>query len=1601
MFMIFWVLIETKSVQNYLIGKATKFLSEQLNSKVEIKHVDFSLFNHVLLDSVLVEDNRGDTLLYVGQLSAKFRSGFTGIIQQDYDIETIDLYDGKFNLYKDTILINGNTSNLTEYFGGKRDTSLVRSDSLKQKRPFFLDVDNLGLHNMDISQIDKTKGQNIQVKLEEGRISGISFDKKVNHLDVDEIILDRFKFHFFKEERQLPPPPPKPSIDRDTGYVYFEATANSFKVIDSEFKFIDYTKESDRLKFDNTMDFNDLDVTDIQMEVDSFWMREDLWFKGELTNMQAKEKSGFVLSPSKAKDVEVSCTALHLYDMELNTPTTTLGDSLEMEYKRYGYPSFLSFVDDVKINGLFKEGSKISLNDIFTFAPELQNNRFFNSNKDEVLQVQGMVSGKINNLKTKGFLMKIGDGLTLKGDLRSRNIAVKGEEFFDFELDRLSTSVSTLRKIVPDFRPPEQFDKLGKLRFKGRFTGFLTSFTADGYLRTDLGDIRSDISLKGQGRNATYKGSLDLIEFDLSQWTENPDFGLVNFSAQVKNGSGLQLDDINADLLAEVNSFTFKDYTYQFLNIGGKFDKRKFDGQLSISDDNIDMEFNGLVDFNDTIPTFDFSALVRTLKLKELNLTKRRLDISADLDLNFKGLKLEDLDGDASASNVRMHLDTVLLELDSLYAYSFQQEDHKKKVGIRSEVLTGDVIGKFEIDELPKILASFLQRNYPKFANKLNLNPKFLGFNESRYFDFDFFINNSKNFTQFISPKLDTLFNTSLQGYFDSSIDTLMVNVNIEKSRFGDFRFTDINLGGQFIKNHGYLDLGIYRTLKISDSLDIPMIASWNTIDNDTVDFKLELVDFNQVLDKLNLSGLFTLEGDDFFKITFSNSNIVLLNHKWEVLENNFVRFGKGIIETQNFKMTNLDQPEQKVELNSIGSKGLELNIAGLGIDMLNPFINYDRLDFDGPADIHVTSEDVFKLNGIKVDASMDTLFINGDDYGALKLTAITPDIKSVVLAKVDVVRGKKKMEAAGYYRPPFLEKKPNFLELDIGIENYPLSLGEYFIGDNISGTSGNIGAELKLVGYTNDLQLTGMSIIENATTTVDYLQTSIFVPKDTIYIRPNLIDLTDLRFYDKEGNMARVTGGITKNGIKDFGLNLDLFSEKFIAIDTKPEDNEMFYGRGIGRIDAKFRGDFKNTQMEVNVRETLDGTKIFLPISSSRSGTSELSFITFNSDTIKKEEVFSPAELKGLDLILNLNITPQAEIQLVIDQNAGDILKGRGRGLLEIRVTKEGDFEMYGDYMVEEGRYLFTLLNVVNKPFLIKKGGTISWDGDPYKAKINIEAAYDKLSTTPYNFILEYLNESDDKTEAQRTTPVDLSMKLVGELFSPDISFNIAFPQLRGRIKNYTDSKLRIINEDKNELNRQVLGLIAFGTFFPSDMAYSNSGLVDGGINTLSELLSNQLSIYLSELLSEVISDVDINFNYRYYELTDIDDIDPIKTGSELEIRLKKGLFNNRLVINAGSNFDIDGNNNADAGAFLAGDLLVEYLLTPDGKFKMRFYSESDLTISGRRNQTGVGFTYRREFDDFKELFKRTRDNDFKIMKTYDEFLKNLRDAAEKASQM
>jgi hypothetical protein len=461
--------------------------------------------------------------------------------------------------------------------------------------------------------------------------------------------------------------------------------------------------------------------------------------------------------------------------------------------------------------------------------------------------------------------------------------------------------------------------------------------------------------------------------------------------------------------------------------------------------------------------------------------------------------------------------------------------------------------------------------------------------------------------------------------------------------------------------------------------------------------------------------------------------------------------------------------------------------------------------------------------------------------------------------------------------------------------------------------------------------------------------------------------------------------GGIIHDHLKQFGINARLRTERFLALDTKKGDNNMFYGRALGRGDIRFSGTFEQTDIYVNASVS-DSTVLTIPVSSERDA-SNLNYLRFvNKQEERRQQMEAEQRLRdprGLSFEMDLVVTEESQIRIVFDEQAGDIIEGSGRGNLRMLLPRGQTFQMFGNYIIEQGDYLFTLYSIVNKDFRIKRGGTVFWNGNPFGAEINIQAEYKDLNTSVANFIQEYLlnADSDLKNEATNTTDVNLLLNLQGELLEPIISFDIEFPELRGQLQTYTESKLRVLKQDQNELNKQVFGLIIAGQFLPTDFNLQGSQIL---YNTVSEFVSNQLSLMLTELFSEfigddeVLSSIDFDIAYNQYQSVDLGEGQDFNRGDELRVRLKQNFFNDRLSILVGGNIDIGNSVRATPetnGAFIGNDFVLEYALTRDRSLKLRVYQRLEPDIgSGRRFQIGTGLSFRKEFESFSDFLKSFR---------------------------
>ncbi len=1625
-----WFLIQTERVQNWAVNKVTTSLSQKLGTPVSVDFIDIDFFDKLVLNGFYVEDDHGDTLLYSGSLTTSLTANLMTLLGRNIDLDVVTLEEARFQLRRKADEPNTNLERLLAKF--KSDNKKTNTSASKSGNPFFLDLDELNLTNIQFLLEDQVAGKTIKVDLPKGRLTIAKVDLDSNQFVIEQAELTRPDVAYLEFEKA-----PDTRELRDTSVAPADSTArplvlwvHDFDLADASFQLHNYRKAPVKTTPDTQLDWKHLMVDDIQIDVDSFRFSEG-HYHGQVNGIALRESSGFVLEKLAAREARVSPKKMELYDMQLVTPHSNLGDTLVMRY-RNGFTDFKEFVDNVHMDAYFDQ-STVALKDIMVFAPKLHQNKFFKKNEDKVFSIDGRSLGTVNSLKGRNVTISLDKDTYFTGRFSTNQITERHNEFIDLTCNQLKTNMSTLRQLIPDLRLPANFDRLGNINFNGTFFGFLNSFTAFGTMNTNLGTARMDIGLnvKEGPEAAIYHGEFDLLNFDLKTFTGNDQLGTISFNSKLLDSRGLTLETVSASGEATIQQFDYRGYNYENINLDGQLEKNKFNGKLTVKDDHIDLNFDGKINFTESLPTFDFFADVGKIDFKAINLSKKQdISLSGKLNIEGQGKDLKTLQGTARAYDLEMIntapprgkiVKTDTFRLDSLYLFSKLSPNNQRTIKIQSDVMNAYVAGEFEIADVPLAIRQFMERNFPEITERilskdstgvrsdsLVVHPVafgadstwLLGENEHAdkvaNFIFDLTIADSRNFTSFLNLDIDTIRNARINGYFSTSEEQLELDAFIPFIQFRNMVFDELSLDLSVDSSYAEIEAGIYQTY--ANNLLFEPIEFVGEINRDTMEFSLNSTNFNALLDDLNLNGEFFF-ADKYFQVRFLPSDLVILENKWDIQQDNYIRFGEKFVETKNF---DLRSKEKRIVIESIDNKGLKLDLENVRLSLIDDFWDYEKLEFDGTLNVHASVGDLFQLSDINAVATSDTLEINGEDWGAFRLDAeTTGSKKDSVDIYVSITKDQRRLTAKGALGPfsksaKSLDHKDYRFKVDI--LNYPLAIAEYFIGNGISNTLGTFDADVKLEGNFNSKPSIGGTLTAyDLAVTINYLQTRYRMAEGTAKIDNRIFDASNNYITDELGNRALIKGGIIHDSLSNFGLNALITSDNFLFLDTEIEDNDLYYGKGIGSGLVQFTGTFRQPDIYIDAT-TGANTVLNIPVSYERSA-SKVSFINYRDKSAGEEDDNSTnrsaTDLRGVEVTMLLDITDQAEVFIIFDERAGDKIRGRGEGSIELSVSRAGDITMYGDYIIAEGEYLFTLLNLVNKPFKVKRGGTIDWAGDPFNAVIDLEATYPGR-TTLSTFLSEYFdhNINSDELEqlARKSTPVDLIMYLTGPLLNPDIDFDIHFPNVDNELRNFVESKLNAIRNDQNELNRQVFGLMVVGSFLPAgDAALSGQqGVIT--FNTVTEMLSNQLSIYLTELLSEVFTDVgfisgvDFDINYNVYTAEDVDirsGDQVLRTGSELELRLRNNLLNDRLSINLGGNIDWGGTaiSNTNEGAFLAGDLAIEYALTKDRRFKIRFYQLTDQTVEGRRNKTGLGFSYRREFDTFGEFIRGMRKSAKKVV--------------------
>ncbi|WP_299109465.1 translocation/assembly module TamB [uncultured Tenacibaculum sp.] len=1291
----------------------------------------------------------------------------------------------------------------------------------------------------------------------------------------------------------------------------------------------------DRLNF-KLLDFNKKDILQFSAS-DGGGNLQDFSIVGPDVSMKIRglyftENRGVVVS-NLSTDFVYTKTHMLFDNTSLKTDNKTdiIGD-IKLSYNR---KDLADFNDKVNIKATFKK-SKLAVRDLSKLYRELSGN--------DILYFTGKLTGVLNNFDVNRLNLYSRNGLRIKGDLAFVN-AIKTERGFIFEgdLDNVKANYGQLKSVLPNLLGktlPTEFKRLGDFNLSGLVKVTPEQMDATLNVESEIGTIVSDLQLTNIDDIdfASYVGEVDFQEFDLGIFTNDPLLGKISLKADV-NGSGFSVENINTTIIGKVSNIDFKGYSYKDLTVNGQFENKKFDGFLNSDDENFKLVFEGLADFSSEVNKFDFTAKIADLDLNKTNLFTRDsiAKLKGLVKLDISGNTLDDIIGVAKFDN--------LTYTNQKRAYLFKNfevlsavKDSIKTIKITSkDIVNGELKGKFTFEELLPITENALGSVYTNYEPHPVTKGQFL--------DFDFTIHNQ--IIDVFLPQVAIAENTRLKGRINSDKNSL--KLTFSSPRIEAYKNIADNLLLR-IDNKNPL----YNTQLSANEVNTPYyklkeLNLLNRTYKDTLFFKSVFKGGKNEKEQFNLDFYYTIDALKKSVVGIQKSTFSYKDFDWTINpkgnKENKVVFDLKEKEF-NFSPFTLASGKQKIEFKGIlrdsSYKDLQAKFTSVKLKSFVPPI--DSLNLAGNLNGIIDFKQQDKKISPKGNLLVENFHINDFYQGDLALNVTGENSFEKYDVNLSLINNKaKNISALG--KIDFSTKRPT-LDLAFSLKDYQIEAFSPLGEEVLSKLRGKVTGDFTAKGYLRDPDLKGVLNLEDAGLAFPYLNVDFDLNQNAaIVLDGRQFIFNDIILEDVEHKtQGSLNGYIAHQNFEQWVLHLDIDTDNLLILNTSESEEIPYYGTGFLKGNAKIRGLTSNLDIEVN-GSTQPGTVFVIPLSDVTT-IDNFKLIHFKSEGGEATDKNQLKDIKGLDLRIYLEVTDDALAQVVIDKVSGSELKGRGDGNLYIEIDTRGKFNMYGDFIVDEGVYNFRYPGIT-KPFKVQQGGTISWTGSPFEAELDLTAVYSTKANPAQ--LLDNINSS-------RKIPIDLYTKITGGLFDSKQEFDIKIPNANSTVA----SELEFIL-NKNDLNTKMQHftfLLAFGTFYNEEAIGSSAS--SGITGTASEIATS--------ILSSVLNKGDDKFQVGVgYTQGDRGDVGNLNSDDQVDVSVTTQL-SDRVIVNGKVGVPVGTNTQTN----VVGEVKVEVLLNEEGTLRGTVFNrqnEIQNNVDDEGYTQGVGISYQVNFDNLSEL--------------------------------
>jgi len=1185
--------------------------------------------------------------------------------------------------------------------------------------------------------------------------------------------------------------------------------------------------------------------------------------------------------------------------------------------------------------------------------------KYFTSNIPDIedkIYLSGLVTGKVSDLYSEELLIRFGERSALFGKFNIDGLPKIDSTFFQLSLVNSSVNSTDLAPYL-NKKQRKEINKFTSFHFDSDFTGYLTRFQASGDFRTLIGNVNGKINYLIDKGKPRYYGQLEANNLNLGIITENPKtFQKLSFKGNLK-GTGTTLETALLEIDANVSKIGINQYNYTNITTNATYGKDLFKGKLSVNDPNLKANVDGILDLRAKKDSARLKAKLDTAFLHSLNLTEKEFFVSGAFDLDTKGTDIDKVEGIARFKDLLISHQGRNLAVDNFFFQSVFAED-TRMIALNSDLLVASISGKFKAKKVYSDI-QFLLEDYlailtnSAFKHERAQKETFEEYN----IDINMSLNDINPIIHLFAPSLYISKNTLVEGAFYQNAENTIFNFysGIDTIQYGNKIFLDNDLD--------------FNTSKIRDSREVLAAFYINSKEQQLAqnilfnNLSLEAIwdesaiDFNLGIDQLNTDSYAKIKSKiqlsrDQTAITFEPSDIKILENYWEFDPENSILLSRGQIDVDNLKLSNDGQfLALNGRINENPDEILSFEVHDVNLDFINTF---DNKEYEGTANGIMAFNKFMERSGSYGSLTIDSLTVNNFLIGNIEASTYFENNK-MNLHLTNDRDNKKVIEIAGY-----INTNDDELDLEGKFENAQLDVMEPFLSDYLTEFGGTVSGNLKMSGTLQQPNLKGLGKLTGGKVRVNYLNT-IYTVDGNINFNPNEISFRGLNVTDIQGNTAKLNGGIAHDGFKNFILDISSNLNNFQVLNTSARDNNLFYGTAYASGTLNIFGAASNLDITANAT-TRPNTKIYIPIGESEGQAQEefINIINVRDTTqeINIQESVEKLAINNVRMNFVLDVTPDAYAEIQIDPRTGENIQGRGKGILNLNIDTQGEFSMTGDYEIVDAKYNFSLYNIINRQFEILPGGRISWYGDPYEGVMNIKATYEENVSLTSLQNTQNSNPEFENSQLYRRYPVKVIMDLDGPLLSPDINFDFDFSEFPDGEAQTTISafKNRIAN-DEQEKNRQVFSLIMLRRFSPEGQ-FNSAGI---GFSNLSQLVSSQLNA----LISQVDQNLEINI-----DLASLDE-SALET---FQLRVAYTFLDGRLRVTRDGSFT-DPRGNADLGS-IAGDWQAEYLITDDGRYRIRIYNKNNFNTFtslniNRVNTYGVSVSQTLLFSSLKELFQ------------------------------